>query len=80
MDRQHLLLGWKAMATAPRDEAGNMDFDPLESLPESSRVISTDYITRTMDRAMAVREAARSRKGEAIRDLMDTVLALIRSA
>ena len=80
MDREHLLLGWKAMATAPRDEAGNIDFDPLESLPESSRVISSDHIMRTMDRAKAVREAARSRKDEVIRDLMNTVLALIRGA
>jgi len=80
MDREHLLLGWKAMATAPRDEAGNIDFDPLESLPESSRVISGAHITRTMDRAIAVREAARDRKDEVIRDLMNTVLTLIRSA
>jgi len=80
MDREHLLLGWKAMATAPRDEVGNIDFDPLESLPESSRVISSDHIMRTMDRMMAVREAARDRKNEVIRDLMKTVLTLIRSA
>ena len=80
MDREHLLLGWKAMATAPRDEVGNIGFDPLESLPESSRVISTDHIMRTMDRMMAVREAARTRKDEVIHDLMGTVLTLIRSA
>jgi len=80
MDREHLLRGWKAMATAPRDEAGNIDFDPLESLPESARVISTDHIMRTMGRAKAVREAARSRKDEVIRGLMNTVLTLIRSA
>ena len=80
LDREHLLLGWKAMATAPRDEVGNIDFDPLESLPESARVISTDHIMRTMDRMMAVREAARDRKDEVIRDLMNTVLTLIRSA
>ena len=80
MDREHLLLGWKAMAIAPRDEVGNIDFDPLESLPESARVISTDHIMRTMDRAIAVREAARTRKDEVIRDQMDTVLALIRGA
>lgn len=80
MDREHLLLGLKAMATAPRDEVGNIDFDPLESLPESSRVISSDYIMRTMDRMAAVREAARDRKDEVIRGQMNTVLTLIRSA
>ena len=80
VDREHLLLGWKAMATAPRDEAGNIDFDPLESLPESSRVISSDHIMRTMDRMTAVREAARDRKDEVIRALMNTVLTLIDSA
>ena len=80
MDRKHLLLGWKAMATAPRDEVGNIDFDPLESLPESARVISADHIIRTMDRAIAVREAARTRKDEVLRDQMDTVLTLIRGA
>jgi len=80
IDREHLLLGWKAMATAPRDEVGDIDIDPLESLPESSRVISSDHIMRTMDRMMAVREAARGRKDEVIRDLMNTVLTLIRSA
>ena len=80
IDREHLLLGWKAMATAPRDEAGNIDIDPLESLPESSRVISSDHIMRTMDRMMTVREASRDRKDEVIRDLMNTVLTLIDKA
>jgi hypothetical protein len=80
MDRGHLLRGWKALATAPRDEAGNIDFDPLESLPESSRVISSDHIMRTMDRVTAVREAARDSKDEVIRALMNTVLTLIDSA
>ncbi|WP_066817829.1 hypothetical protein [Sphingomonas mali] len=80
IDREHLLRGWKAMATAPRDEAGNIDFDPLESLPESSRVISSDHIMRTMDRMTAVREAARDRKDEVIRALMNTVLTLVDSA
>lgn len=79
-DRAHLLLGWKAMATAPRDEAGKIDFDPLESLPESSRVMSSDHIMQTMDRAEAVRAAARSRKDAVITALMDALLALIRSA
>ena len=80
IDREHLLLGWKAMATAPRDEAGNIDVDPLESLPESARVFSGDHVMRTMDRARAVREAARDRKNQVIRHLMDAVLTLIRSA
>lgn len=79
-DREHLLLGWKAMATAPRDEAGNIEVDPLESLPESSRVISSDYVMRTMGRAMAIRRAARDRKEVVIRDLMDAILTLIRCA
>ncbi|MEP7350307.1 MAG: hypothetical protein ABI668_10220 [Sphingorhabdus sp.] len=80
MDREHMLLGLKAMATAPRDEAGTIDFDPLESLPESSRVISSDHIMRTMDRMKAVRETARSNKDEVIRDLMNTLLTLIHGA
>jgi len=79
-DREHLLLGWKALATAPRDEAGNIDVDPLDALPESRRVISSDHIARTMDRVLAVREAARGRKDELIRSLMDAVLTLIRGA
>jgi hypothetical protein len=80
MDRAHMLLGWKAMATAPRDEAGHIDFDPLESLPESVRVISSEYIMRTMDRTIAVRESAQADKNAVIRDLMVTLLGLIRSA
>lgn len=80
IDREHLLIAWRAMAIAPRDNAGNIDFDPLESLPESQRVISVDYVTRTMERSKAVKNAARDRKDKVVRDLMNTVLALIRSA
>jgi hypothetical protein len=79
-DREHLLIGLRAMAIAPRDNAGHMDFDPLEALPESQRVISGDYIAATMERSKAVKDAARARKDEVIRDLMDTVLTFIRSA
>ena len=80
IDREHLLSGWKAMATASRDEVGTIDLDPLESLPESRRVISSEHVMRTMDRMIAVREAARNRKDQVIRDLMNTVLTLIRNA
>ncbi|MDO7834630.1 hypothetical protein Q4610_06185 [Sphingobium sp. HBC34] len=79
-DREHLLLAWKAMATAPRDEGVNIDFDPLESLPQSARVISVDHVMRTMDRMIAIREAARPRKDEVILDLMNGLLTLIRAA
>ncbi|TWB64444.1 hypothetical protein [Nitrospirillum viridazoti] len=79
-DREHMLIGWRAMAIAPRDEAGNIDVDPLEFLPESQRVMSMDYVTRTMERTMAVRDAARGQKEQAIRGLMDTILGLIRKA
>ena len=80
IDREHLLIGWRAMAIAPRDDAGNIDVDPLELLPESQRVISVDYVMSTMARAQKVRGAARGRKDEVLRDLMNTVLTLIRSA
>lgn len=79
-DREHLLIGLRAMAIAPRDNAGNMDVDPLETLPESQRVISADYITAAVERSEAVKDAARTRKDEVVRDLMDTILTLIRSA
>ncbi len=79
-DREHMLIGWRAMAIAPRDEAGNIDGDPLEFLPESQRVMSMEHITQTMERMMAVRDAARGQKEQAIRGLMDTMLRLIQAA
>lgn len=79
-DREHMLRGWKAMATAPRDEIGLVDPDPLESLPESARVLSTEYMMRTMDRMADVRAAARGGKDAIIRETMNTLLSLIHSA
>lgn len=79
-DREHMLIGWRALAIAPRDAAGNIDGDPLEFLPDSQRVMSMDYITQTMARMMALREATRGQKEQTIRGLMDTILRLIQAA
>lgn len=79
-DREHMLIGWRALAIAPRDEAGNIDGDPLELLPEAQRVMSMEHITGTMERMMAVREAASPAKERVIRGLMDTLLGLIQRA
>ncbi|MBB4611928.1 hypothetical protein [Novosphingobium taihuense] len=79
-DRAHMLLGWKAMATAPRDEIGLVDPDPLEAHPESARVLSAEYLEQMMGRMAEIRAAAQGRKDTIIRETMDTVLRLIRSA
>lgn len=79
-DREHFLIGWRAMAIAPRDNAGIIDVDPLEALPESQGVMSPEYIMATMERSMAVKELAQGRKDVVIRSLMDTLLTLIRTA
>ncbi len=79
-DREHFLIGWRAMAIAPRDNAGIIDGDPLEGLPESQRVMSPEHIMATMERAKTVKERAQGRKDAVIRGLMDTLLTLIRTA
>lgn len=79
-DREHFLIGWRAMAIAPRDNAGIIDVDPLEALPESQRVMSPEHIMATMERSKAVRELARDRKDAVILGLMNTLLTLIRTA
>ncbi len=79
-DREHFLIGWRAMAIAPRDNAGIIDVDPLEALPESQRVMSPEHVMATMERSKAVKELAQGRKDAVIRGLMNTLLPLIRTA
>ena len=79
-DREHFLVGWRAMAIAPRDNAGTIDGDPLAALPESQRVMSPEYIAAMMARSNAVREVTRPRKEAVLRSLMDTLVSLIRNA
>ncbi len=79
-DREHMLIGWRAMMTAPRDDSGAMTIDPLDDLPESQRVLSPEHMMATMERTAAVRAAAQESKDAILRDLMDRLLTLIRAA
>lgn len=79
-DREHMLIGWRAMTIAPRSESGTIDTDPLEDLLQSQRVMAPEYVMQTMQRTVATKAAARDSKDTIVRALMDRLLTLIREA